>query len=144
MFSSVIWVCRNSTTYLRGLLRTKYESAFPVQCLNRFWFYYQCLCPDPPNQAFSKGFTQPSQSYQLRQAFVRPSSGRGAGIQMGVCRTGPQEGPLLQLQMALPTAPFPAGARAGWQLGSGWRPQRQLCSSKTRVFCNVFQWDKVS
>lgn len=77
-------------------------------------------------------------------SFVRPSSGRGAGIQMGVCRTGPQEGPLLQLQMALPTAPFPAGARAGWQLGSGWRPQRQLCSSKTRVFCNVFQWDKVS
>lgn len=74
MFSSVIWVCRNSTTYLRGLLRTKYESAFPVQCLNRFWFYYQCLCPDPPNQAFSKGFTQPSQSYQLRQAFVREGS----------------------------------------------------------------------
>lgn len=39
--------------------------------------------------------------------------------------------PLLQLQMALPTAPFPAGARAGWQVGSGWRPQRQLFTVPT-------------
>lgn len=116
MFSSVIWVCRNSTTYLRGLLRTKYESAFPVQCLNRFWFYYQCLCPDPPNQAFSKGFTQPSQklpaSSGLRQGGEQVSKRVSAGQDH-------RRAPSCSSRWPCPLPPFllEPGQAGNWEVG---------------------------
>lgn len=54
----------------------------------------------------------PPKSYQP----VRPSSGRVSRYPNGCLGQDHRRAPLAA-QMALPTAPFPAGARAGWQLG---------------------------